>query len=42
MKWFTSLLAAGALGLFAALPVQAVSLAKIKESGTFRIGTEGT
>ena len=42
MKWFTSLVAAGALGLLAALPVQAASLAKIKEAGVFRIGTEGT
>jgi cystine transport system substrate-binding protein len=42
MKWFTSLVAAGALGLLAALPVQAASLDKIKEAGVFRIGTEGT
>ena len=42
MKWFTSLVAAGALGLLAALPVQAASLAKIKQAGVFRIGTEGT
>jgi cystine transport system substrate-binding protein len=42
MKWFTSLVAAGAIGLLAALPVQAASLAKIKETGVFRIGTEGT
>jgi cystine transport system substrate-binding protein len=42
MKRLISLLAAGALGLLAALPAQAASLAKIKEAGTFRIGTEGT
>ena len=42
MKWFTTFVAATAFGLFAALPVQAASLAKVKEAGVFRIGTEGT
>ncbi|PRD42851.1 amino acid ABC transporter substrate-binding protein [Phyllobacterium phragmitis] len=42
MKWFHSLLVAGALQLLALAPGYAASLEQIKTSGVFRIGTEGT